>query len=397
MTVSSEEREFLLSEKGKGLLQLASELAQESKGDAASLTLNLKKKAPNLDSRLLKSCIETTLGRLKFKNRGGWINEGLFTSLGASQATNPLLANHHAKRLSNFETIAEIGTSLGFDTAALAKTNKQVISFEIDSVTASFAEHNLLVQGISNFQIKLGDGTKLINDIKFDAVWSDPARRDEKGSRFKNPEEYRPPVSNIIKIANGKPFGIKISSVAMGVSYGDTSREWIGFNDELTEQIIWRRVPVENDTVTFPEFNLSWNSSLEYSENKLKEFPEGEFVLVEPHAALIGSGVWHDFFASRNIEIVDKSEALGVVYSQLDPSPFYKQYKISAIFSLRIKEIQDYVTKNSIGKMAEFKKRGISESIDDFKKKIKFNGDQDAVFFMTHVGARNICLAGKRL
>lgn len=397
MTIRTEERDFLLSEKGKEVLSFATDFALDSKGDAASVSLSLKKKAPNLELQLLRACIETALGRIKLSKRGDWIKEGLFTSLGIAQATHPIIAAHHANRLSGYNVVAEVGCSLGFDTAALSKINKKVIAIELDQLAASFADYNLSLQGISNVDFIVGDGISVLPTLEFDAVWSDPARRDDKGNRLKNPEEYKPPVSKLISTIKDKPFGIKISSVAMGVSYNNVLREWIGFDDELTEQILWRGIDILQDTVSFPEYSESWSSKEWGEEEIFQDFPQAPFILIEPHAAFVGSGAWHKFFASKALATVEKSEAFGVSQNALEKSQFYRQFRINSVLPLRISDIQEFVDNNHIGKSLEIKKKGISENPDEIRRKLKLTGDKDYVLILTHVGARKVCLAGQRL
>lgn len=397
MTIRTEERDFLLSEKGKEVLSYATDFALNFKGDPASVTLSLKKKAPNLELKLLRACIETAIGRVKLSKRGDWIKEGLFSSIGIAQATHPIIASHHAKRLSGFNLVAEVGCSLGFDTAALCRTNKKVIAIELDLIAASFAEYNLSLQGISNVDFIVGEGISVLQTLKFDAVWSDPARRDDKGNRLKNPEEYKPSVPKLIAAIGDKPFGIKISSVAMGVSYDKVSREWIGFDDELTEQILWKGISVSQDTVTFPEYGESWSTQNDVEGDKILDFPSAPFILIEPHAAFVGSGVWNKYLESKGLSAVEKSEAFGISKDVLEKSPFYRQFRIDSVLPLRISDIQEFVDDKQIGKSVEIKKKGISENPDEIRRKLKLTGDKDYVLILTHVGARKICLAGQRL
>jgi len=63
-------------------------------------------------------------------------------------------------RLSGSETVLEIGTGSGYQTAVLARLARKVYSIEIRPELAKEAAERLKAQGITNAEVKTGDGYK---------------------------------------------------------------------------------------------------------------------------------------------------------------------------------------------------------------------------------------------
>jgi protein-L-isoaspartate(D-aspartate) O-methyltransferase len=87
--------------------------------------------------------------------------------------TQPSLVAHMvaALRLRGEETVLEVGTGLGFQTAILAMLAARVCSVERFADLAAGAERNLRKAGIENVKLVVGDGTLgLPQDAPFDAI-----------------------------------------------------------------------------------------------------------------------------------------------------------------------------------------------------------------------------------
>jgi protein-L-isoaspartate(D-aspartate) O-methyltransferase len=69
------------------------------------------------------------------------------------------------------DKVLEVGTGTGFVTALLSKQAQRVISFEINAELATLARANLQKQGISNVEVRQGDGSQgSPSDGQFDAI-----------------------------------------------------------------------------------------------------------------------------------------------------------------------------------------------------------------------------------
>lgn len=73
--------------------------------------------------------------------------------------------------LKHNDKVLEVGTGSGFVAAMLAHQAQRVISYEINPELASFARANLQKQGISNVEVRQGDGSQgSVSDGQFDAI-----------------------------------------------------------------------------------------------------------------------------------------------------------------------------------------------------------------------------------
>lgn len=77
--------------------------------------------------------------------------------------------------LNKNDTVLEIGTGSGYQTAILANLAKQVYTIERFQALADQAKLNLQKDGVSNYQIQIGDGTKGWNScgkeqMRFNAI-----------------------------------------------------------------------------------------------------------------------------------------------------------------------------------------------------------------------------------
>ena len=73
--------------------------------------------------------------------------------------------------LKGHETVLEIGTGYGYQTALLARLARRVLSVERISELAEAARANLAAEGVANVEVVVGDGTLGLPDLSpFDAI-----------------------------------------------------------------------------------------------------------------------------------------------------------------------------------------------------------------------------------
>ncbi|MBV6273344.1 protein-L-isoaspartate O-methyltransferase [Alcaligenaceae bacterium CGII-47] len=68
------------------------------------------------------------------------------------------------------DCILEIGTGSGYQAALLAQLAQQVVSIEIESRLAAFAQHNLQSNQIANVQVETGDAHAGWGTTEYDAI-----------------------------------------------------------------------------------------------------------------------------------------------------------------------------------------------------------------------------------
>jgi SAM-dependent methyltransferase len=180
---------FLVSEEGARLLDAVAALP----GDAALRLLRLRQRG--LEAALAAGAVEVVDCRRRARARFPDADRLFFDRDALAQATSPVLAAYHAERLARFGTVADLGCGAGMDAVALAAAGARVIAVERDAARLVFARANAGARGVGE-RIAFVAGDVTVLDWDADAVFWDPSRRTDGGSRVsRHAERYEPPLS----------------------------------------------------------------------------------------------------------------------------------------------------------------------------------------------------------
>ncbi len=155
----------------------------------------------------------------------------------AEQATSDIAARHTARRFAGSRRIADLGCGAGADALALAE-HAPVLAVDLDAGRAAMTEANAAVRGA---RIEAAVGDAIDTDLAaVDAVWLDPARRDDSG-RVLDPERWSPPLSVALGLARrARRAGIKVApGIDLDAVPGDAEVEFISLDGRLVEAVIW--------------------------------------------------------------------------------------------------------------------------------------------------------------
>ena len=156
----------------------------------------------------------------------------------AEQATAEVVARHTAARFAGARRIADLGCGAGGDALALAE-HAPVIAVDLDATRLALVAVNAEVRGRAIAIVEADvEAFSLPDDV--DAVWLDPARRDD-GGRVRDPEQWSPPLSTAVRIASSVARagikvapGIDLAAVPPGVEV-----EFISHEGTLVEAVLW--------------------------------------------------------------------------------------------------------------------------------------------------------------
>ncbi|MDA0270053.1 MAG: methyltransferase domain-containing protein [Chloroflexi bacterium] len=157
----------------------------------------------------------------------------------AEQATSEVVARHTAARFAGASLVADLGCGAGGDALALAEVST-VVAIDRDPTRVALVAANASVRGLGQRIDALEGSAEDALPDGVDAVWLDPARRDE-GGRTLDPEAWSPPLSVALRIALGVArAGIK---VAPGIDHNlvppGAEMEFISVAGNLVEAVIW--------------------------------------------------------------------------------------------------------------------------------------------------------------
>lgn len=350
--------------------------------------------------------IDIVLGTRKARRLGKAHPAWWFTVQGAEQATHPTIAEHHARRFDGRGHVVEVCTGVGMDTLALARRVGRVTTYESDTVTAALAVGNLCASGVSNVVIRNEalDTSTAVPD--FDGLWADPSRRRGDGRRTTSTREYSPLLETLTNIADTQPSAV----VGIKCGPGDTiaptlqasfASEFIGFNGECRERILWRNADVPQLSVSLPDHSLWW-APTDQTAVIADEISEGE-ILVEPHPALIASGAVGAFFREHRLHPIHEKIAYAIGprgTTDLDAlSNWAHAFEIVRTDrGVSEKRIQENLRDLGWGNRTEFKKRGWNGEPEELRRTITFaESDEYGVVIIARTEYGHVTLYCRRL
>lgn len=339
-----------------------------------------------------------------------------FTSIGAEQATHPTIARYHAERFRGCRRVVDVCTGVGIDCAAIAAVVNHVVSFEADPVTAAVAIGNLRRNGIENVDVVTAavpcDAWEAAM-MDADGVWADPSRRTATGTRSRRAAQHDPPLGLLTthpRARTMRQFGIKLGP-SDAIDVGQASgfwQEWIGMGGECRECILWGGTadqPRSGVKVTL----CDGQQPVSYADHRFLptdsaepvEDLDGTFgnILVEPHAALIASGVLSDMYADLGLTPIDPHIAYAIASGPLPRRPWYVRYAVLAQDEgVSEKKIQQRIRDLGWDRHTEIKKRGWPDDPEKLRHRLTFMDTHDhGVIIITRVGEGHRTIYAKRL
>lgn len=109
------------------------------------------------------------------------------STLSAEQATHQCVSRYHSELFEPCQKIIDITAGLGIDAFTFASAQNEVYAFELDKDRADALNWNKEILNIANIKVYNGDSIQWIHqnleNIHFDILFADPARRDSYGNK----------------------------------------------------------------------------------------------------------------------------------------------------------------------------------------------------------------------
>ncbi|MFY7810245.1 MAG: THUMP-like domain-containing protein [Flavobacterium sp.] len=365
--------------------------------------LALKKNPfPEIDFKLILNQIET---KNKSKNKlPTWYNTQniLFPSkLSIEQTSSEITANYKSKLL-NINSLVDITGGFGIDAFYFSKKIEKVFYVEKQEDLVTIVKHNYVQLNALNIECYLDDGLEFLdkNQLKVDAIYIDPARRNENINKvflwedctpniIENKEKYFD-YANVLMVKTSPLFDINL-----GIKILKNVKEIhiVGIENEVKE-LLWI---LEKNYISKPKIfavnikknqedileSIDYNNEIEYSQ-PLK-------YLYEPNASLMKMGNFKTIAHSFNLKKL-----------QINSHLFTSNELIE--FMGRIFEIETIIpyNKNIInqtlkGKKVNITTRNFPETVAEIKQKFNLkDGGEDYCFFTTLLNnEKNVLLCKK--
>jgi len=354
--------------------------------DRAALVIKVKKLFPSLDQETLALAINTHLSRPNaLEKLGPWASSGIFSPELLEQASRFAISEYRSKYFAGLNHVLEIGTGTGADTAALARVVNHVTTIELDPARAEMARENLKVQGIKNVTSLAGDLDSVLPKIDlstFDGLYADPARRSRSGDRFREADDYSPPLAKLIELSVGRIRAIKVSP---GLFFDPENtgwiREFLGHGSECLEQTLLFGVATRDSSVILTDLGLSWAplscaSTLEPPET-LSGF------ISEAHATINRCQFLGSFFAEHGVALLAPDVAYGISATQPTRTPFMDSFKIIDAIPFSPRALKEKLRALNWSSRTEFKKRNSSVDLDELRTSLRLPAHNNSSPFGT--------------
>lgn len=234
---------WLRSEAGVAATAQAATWADEGTAELAILD-RLRRALTPEQARAVLALIE---GRRSASAKFGDAGRLFLDREAAEQATSDTVARHTAERFAASNRVGDLGCGAGGDALALAARTR-VLALDRDPSRLAMLAANAAARGLGGrVAVVEGDAAGFV-PIDVDALWLDPARRDDRG-RVRDPEAWSPPLSTALRLAaHVTRAGIKVApGIELDVAPPGSELEFISHNGTLVEAVIWL-----GDAVTAP-------------------------------------------------------------------------------------------------------------------------------------------------
>ncbi|MBL8005701.1 MAG: hypothetical protein JNL36_11450 [Candidatus Kapabacteria bacterium] len=338
---------------------------------------SLRKSFPGISLTQQQIILDIVLGSLRGQRLGKFPKGWYVTSILAEQATHMVISDYHGSKFKGIKTALEICTGSANDTVALAKNVKTVHTFENNYLHYLLAQQNSNKIGINNVHFHFGDIENAdISTIPFSGLWADPSRRDTLGQRKFTVAGYSPSLEFLVSLSKQCEIsGIKVSpSIHHPIEIG-WIRDFVGFEKECKEEILWKKSDSSHHCLTLIEPFTQWffDEELEISRQTHVELQEGMY-LYEPHSILVRSKQTKQYYSELGITSLDKESVYGVSnnYFQLE---MVTVFRILSIVPYKTKEIQKVIDTFQWNERTEVKKRNFPYLPEEIQKDIRFSTD----------------------
>jgi hypothetical protein len=383
------------------LVELTGRILHDAKKVVTPAVVESVRKLLPADQRhLAPVLLDLATGTANAAARGKGLPGWIFTARAAEQGTLPVLAAYHAATLGPASKIVEACTGAGLDTQAFAQSGASVVTFEHDELTATVASHNLRPYAhVTVITEALPSARWHEHVLTADAVWADPSRRRPDGGRARRGTQYEPPLELFATLPDHVRVGIKTGPGDDLQPPAGFVSEWIGFGAECKERVLWRGVDRAARSVTLisPDgASTSWTPTTDMLTPNRMDVQEG-MILVEPHAALIASGVLGAFYAENGISVIDELIAYGV-HRDRDASPWFDRFHVVRVDAgANPRRMQEHIRELGWNRETVIKKRGWDRDPEVVRSHLEFcESDVSGVIIVTRVGKGHVTVYAER-
>ncbi len=379
---------FLLSSDGEQWLR---EMARSGSGFAGNpitphnhlqIATYLRQHLPPAHAQAI---LETIILRQQATAKFSRADQMFFTRPALEQASAELISQYRAQRFvaAGLRQVADLGCGIGGDALALAG-HAHVTGVEWDAVRLAMAQENVRVYGHGAQFHPLQADLRELTPLPVEALFFDPARRDEHGRRFYSVQQYQPPLNLVERW--GVATAVKISP---GVDYAEipagAEAEFISLAGELKECVLWTgdlHSQVRRRATLLPTGDTLTDADLPAHPTPITV--PGHY-LYEPDKAVIRAHLVEALAYQLNASKID-DEIAYLTSSEPVETPLARRYVVETVRPFHLKQLRRYLHEQQIGSVT-IKKRGSPLEPEQLKQQLKLTGpaENHRILFLTHI------------
>ena len=320
-----------------------------------------------------------------------------FTPNGVEQATRASVASHRARRFRELgvRRLADLCAGNGGDAIALARAGIAVLAVDRDPLTCAVAEANAAALGLSDLvEVRCADVTDVDPAAEgCDAVFVDPARRTGRGRTF-DPEAYSPPLSWALGAAGAAP--VAAVKAAPGVPHeavpAEAEAEWVSDRGDVKEAALWFGTAPGTVRATLLPGGASLAAAGTPPTAPVR--PAGRY-LYEPDGAVVRAHLVAAVAEELDGGLLDATIAY-VTADAPRATPYAAGYTITDVLPFNLKRLKALLRERGVGRLT-VKKRGSAVEPEEVRRRVRPQGPNEAVVFLTRVAGAPSMLVGAPL
>jgi len=382
---------FLQSPRGASLLN---DLAGEDLDDAHTLPLLTRLRSEYSPDQ---AAAALTMARLRHRAAAKFGDDArrmLFTDDALQQASHPAVRRYRAGDFAGLRVI-DAGCGIGADSLAFARAGAHVLGLDIDPLRVALAQHNAAVLGLDDrarFQVAdVREGLP----AGYDAVFFDPARRDDRGRRLHDVQQYIPPLSLVHEWQHIPRISVKLSPAvdrAQVAAYGGRLA-FISVAGDLKEAVLHL-----GDAVAGGMQATRINDAGIHHMQRPPDDPEPEVAiaapggwLLEPDPAILRAGLVRHLAADLGATLLDPTIAY-LTADQRPASVWVRAWQILDWLPFHLKKLRAYLRQHDVGSVT-IKKRGFPMTPEALNARLKLkHGTQSRTLALTRYDGQPVVI-----
>ncbi|MBT8317161.1 MAG: class I SAM-dependent methyltransferase [Lutibacter sp.] len=368
------------------------------KSDMTKLIL----KGTNFDEVTTQEIAEQIVSKNKCKTKlPTWFQkENIYypNKLNIEQTSSEITANYKANLVSG-NSLIDITGGFGVDTYYFSKKIKNITHCEINQELSKIVSHNNKQFNLKNIETFVGNGLSYLekSDSKFDWIYSDPSRRNDRKGKVFLLQDCLPNIPENLELLFKKTDHIllKISpmlDISSAINELNFVKEIhvVSVENEVKELLfILEKNYIQHidiKTINFNKNNIQ-TFDFNYQEELVATYSEPKKYLFEPNSAILKAGAFNQISAQLKI---DKLHQHSHLYTSTNLSEFPgRSFQIKHVISYNKKEL----TKLIPSKKANITTRNFPETVSQIRKKTNLKeGGNDYLFFTTNLHNKHIVI-----